>query len=149
MFELASVLLNLSLSTPNPDQNLEEPQSVRIAHSVKVSNGVGATIHIDPDDRPVAGQNSKVWISLSKRGGVIIPYESCNCNIEVQSLTDSSIRFILPKPTYTNEDRLGLHNYVGVVFPQAGRYNLRVVGESKEGAFEPFELNFPVDVSNQ
>ncbi len=148
MFEIASVLLNLSLSTPNPDTNLERSQPVRIAHSIKVSNGVGATIHVDPDDRPLAGQNSQLWISLTKRGGVIIPYENCNCNIEVQSLTNSSIRFILPKPSYTNADHLGLHNYVGVVFPQAGRYNLRVVGKSKEGTFEPFELTFPIDVSN-
>lgn len=149
MLELASLLLNLNVSTTS---NLDIPYSekvllpIRIAHEVKTSNSVGGTIHIEPNDRPIAGKKSRVWIALTKRGGEIIPYEKCNCRLEVRSLTNKAIKFIVPKSTSIIDLYLGLPS-LEVTFPEVGRYELRLNGSAKRtGDFPDFELTFTTNV---
>lgn len=149
MLEIASVLFNLSISTiPQTEPYLGVVTNpVLIAHEVKTSKGVGATIHIAPDDRPVAGKKSTIWIALTKRGGQTIPYEKCDCRIEVQSVADPSIKFTLSSPSKLVENYIGVPS-LEVTFPQAGRYELRLIGSPKEESeFRPFELTFTTDVS--
>ncbi len=147
MFEVASILLNLNLSTipSSTVPNINKP--IYIAHQVHTSQDVGATIHIDPNDRPVAGKKSRVWISLTKRGGMIIPYEKCNCRMEVRSLTDKSIKFTVSQSSSILDRYLSFPS-MEVIFPQVGRYELRLIGSPKvEEEFQPFELTFTTDVS--
>lgn len=149
MFEVASILLNLHLSTASNinSSHLEKlPLPVRIAHEVKTSQEVGGTIHIEPNDRPVAGKKSRIWIALTKRGGEIIPYEKCNCQLEVRSLTDRNIKFTVANPLAIIERYLGLPS-MEVTFPQVGRYELRLSGSARESEdFSPFELTFTTNV---
>lgn len=149
MFEVASILLNLHLSTAyniNSSQLEKLPAPVRIAHEVKTSQEVGGTIHIEPNDRPVAGKKSRIWIALTKRGGEIIPYGKCNCQLEVRSLTDRNIKFTVANPLAIIERYLGLPS-MEVTFPQVGRYELRLSGSAREGEdFSPFELTFTTNV---
>jgi hypothetical protein len=153
MFELASILLNLNLSTfPNSVPNLDSPYSgkvlspTRIAHEVRTSNSVGGTIHIEPNDRPIAGQKSRIWIALTKRGGEIIPYDQCNCRLEVRSLTNKAVKFIVPRSTSIIDIYLGLPS-IEVTFPEVGRYELRLNGSAKRSAdFPDFELIFTTNV---
>ena len=148
MFEVASILLNLNLSTaPNLDIVQKHSLPIRIAHEVKTSNDVGGTIHIDPNDRPIAGQKSRVWIALTKRGGEIIPYEKCDCRLEVRSLTNKSIKFAVPKAASILDRYLGLPS-IEVTFPEAGRYELRLSGSAKGDVhFPEFDLTFSTNVS--
>jgi hypothetical protein len=124
---------------------------IKIAHEVKVDDGIGGTIHIDPYDRPIAGKKSRVWIALTKRGGEIVPYSSCNCQMEIQSLSDRNLKFTSDR-SFSFLDRfleqfLGLPS-VSVVFPQVGRYALKLTGTAKNGSdFQPFELVFTTNVS--
>jgi hypothetical protein len=149
MFEVASILLNLNLSTvPNLDSAYSEKvlSPVRIAHEVRISNAVGGTIHIEPNDRPIAGRKSRIWIALTKRGGEIIPYEKCNCRLEVRSLTNKAIKFIVPKSTSIIDLYLGLPS-LEVTFPEVGRYELQLNGSAKRSAdFPDFELTFTTNV---
>ncbi len=149
MFEVASILLNLNLSTaPNLDNSYLEKYSspIRIAHEVRTSNEVGGTMHIEPNDRPIVGQKSRVWIALTRRGGEIIPYEKCDCRLEVRSLTDKNIKFTVPKSASILDRYLGLPS-IEVTFPQVGRYELRLSGSPKEGEdFSAFELTFTTNV---
>jgi hypothetical protein len=149
MFEVASILLNLHLSTAYSvnSSHLEQlPPPVRIAHEVKTSQEVGGTIHIEPNDRPVAGKKSRIWIALTKRGGELIPYRKCNCRLEVRSLTDRNIKFTVANPLSIIERYLGLPS-MEVTFPQVGRYELRLSGSARDGEdFAPFELTFTTNV---
>jgi len=149
MFEAASILLNLHLSPAyniNSSQLEKLPPPVRIAHEVKTSQGVGGTIHIEPNDRPVVGKKSRIWIALTRRGGELIPYSKCNCRLEVRSLTDRNIRFTVANPLSIIERYLGLPS-MEVIFPQVGRYELQLSGSPREGAdFSPFELTFTTNV---
>ena len=117
-----------------------------IAHEVRTSQEVGGTIHIEPNDRPVAGKKSTIWVALTKRGGEIIPYGTCNCRMEVRSLSDRSIRFTVGNSLAIIERYLGLPS-LEVTFPQVGRYELKLSGSAKNGQdFPPFELTFTTNV---
>lgn len=121
-------------------------QRILIAHEVKTSQEVGGTIHIDPNDRPVVGQKTRIWIALTKRGGEIIPYEKCNCRMEVQSLTDRSIKFMIADSMSIIDRFLGLPS-LAVTFPQVGRYELKLIGTPRNNAgFDPFVLVFNTNV---
>jgi hypothetical protein len=118
-----------------------------IAHEVKTSNEVGGTIHIEPNDRPIAGKKSRIWIALTKRGGEIIPYEKCDCRLEVRSLTNKSIKFAVPKSASILDRYLGLPS-IEVTFPEVGRYELRLSGSAKGDVdFPDFDLTFSTNVS--
>ena len=117
-----------------------------IAHEVRTSQEVGGTIHIEPNDRPVAGKKSTIWVALTKRGGEIIPYAKCNCRMEVRSLSDRNIRFTVRNSLAIIERYLGLPS-LEVTFPQVGRYELKLSGSAKNGQdFPPFELTFTTNV---
>ena len=117
-----------------------------IAHEVKTSQEVGGTIHIEPNDRPIAGKKSTIWVALTKRGGEIIPYAKCNCRMEVRSLSDRSIKFTVANPLAIIERYLGLPS-LEVTFPQVGRYELKLSGSPRDGEdFAPFELTFTTNV---
>lgn len=147
MLEIASILLNLHLSTPNLNADLGSKSfPMRIAHEVRTANEVGGTLHIEPDDRPIAGQRSRAWIALTRRGGEIIPYNNCNCRLEVRSLTNKNIRFTVSQMPSILDRYLGLPS-IEIVFPQVGRYELRLNGAPKgDEDFPPFELTFTVNV---
>ena len=117
-----------------------------IAHEVRTSQEVGGTIHIEPNDRPIAGRKSTIWVALTKRGGEIIPYAKCNCRMEVRSLSDRNIRFTVRNSLAIIERYLGLPS-LEVTFPQVGRYELKLSGSAKNGQnFPPFELTFTTNV---
>ncbi len=117
-----------------------------ITHEVRTSQEVGGTIHVEPNDRPVAGKKSTIWVALTKRGGEIIPYGKCNCRMEVRSLSDRSIRFTVGNSLAIIERYLGLPS-LEVRFPQVGRYELKLSGSAKNGEdFPPFELTFTTNV---
>ena len=147
MLEIASILLNLNLSNaPNLDSHRHMFLPVRIAHEVKTSQEVGGTLHIEPNDRPIAGQKTRIWIALTKRGGEIIPYEKCNCRMEVRSLTDRGIKFTVADSLSIIDRFLGLPS-LAVTFPQVGRYELKLIGNPRGNAsFDSFELLFTTNV---
>lgn len=143
MFEVASIVLHLSTNPNLESQGL----SFRIAHEVKASEQVGGTIHIEPNDRPVAGRKTRIWVALTKRGGEIIPYDRCDCKMEVRSLTNRNIQFQLLNSFSIIEKVLGLPSKE-VTFPEAGRYELKLVGSARNGEnFPPFALTFTTNVS--
>ncbi len=143
MFEVAAILFNLNLDS-SYSERVSSP--VLIAHEVRTSNAVGGTIHIEPNDRPISGQKTRVWIALTRRGGEIIPYEKCNCRLEVRSLTNKNIKFTASKSASILDRYLGLPS-IEVTFPQVGRYELQLNGEPKgDENFSEFELIFTTNV---
>ena len=119
---------------------------VGFAHEVKVSSEVGGTIHIEPNDRPIVGQRTRIWVALTRRGGTVIPYANCDCRMEVRSLSDRNIRFQPARSPRFLESYLGLPT-LEVTFPQIGRYELKLMGSAKNGEnFPPFELVFTTNV---
>lgn len=119
---------------------------VALAHQVQVAETVGATLHIEPNDVPRAGNPSQVWFALTQAGGKTIPLGDCDCTL---TLADSQGN-PLATPPLSPISAEGYENIPGamVTFPTVGAYELTLAGQPQnEGDFEPFTLSFPVTVA--
>jgi hypothetical protein len=119
------------------------------AHEVEVSGDVAATFHLEPNHNPRAGEKSRVWFALTRKGGQIIPLEQCNCQLAVYTSPHKESDKPLMQPRL---EAISAEHYKGIpganiVFPKAGLYDLEISGNAKAGAnFKPFKLNYTVTV---
>lgn len=116
------------------------------AHDVQFTNDVGATLHIEPNDIPLANAPTEVWFALTQAGGTVIPLENCDCRLTLQDAQDE----VLATPTLTPVSAEGYRDIPGavVLFPEVGAYELVLAGEPSNGEdFSPFELRFEVTVA--
>jgi hypothetical protein len=120
------------------------------AHSVKTSADVGATLHIEPNDNPRAGELSKTWFALTRKGGKAIPLKECNCQLAVYAKPYAQGEPPLLEPALqpiTAERYQGIPG-TEITFPKPGAYQLQLSGKPKtEGSFQPFKLKFEVIVA--
>ncbi|MDJ0676027.1 MAG: hypothetical protein QNJ36_11695 [Calothrix sp. MO_167.B42] len=120
------------------------------AHKVKVEGDVGATLHIEPNDTPRAGEPSQTWFALTRKGGKIIPLAECNCQLSVYAEPHVAGETPLLQPTLkavTAERYRGIPGTV-INFPRPGAYQLQLSGKPSTGqGFRPFTLKFDVTVA--
>ncbi len=120
------------------------------AHQVKTTGDVGATLHIEPNDTPRAGEPTKTWFALTRKGGKTIPLSLCNCELAVYAEPYAPEEPALLEPTLqpvTAERYRGIPG-TEITFPRQGNYQLLLRGKPKAGAgFKPFELKFNVTVA--
>jgi hypothetical protein len=119
------------------------------AHKIEIQQDVGATIHIEPNDAPRAGESALTWFAITQKGGKIIPLNQCDCKLSVYSQTS-------PEGTPLQQPILkavSQESYQGIpaatiTFPAAGAYQLQLQGNPKNGVkFSPFELKFDINVA--
>lgn len=119
------------------------------AHTVKVSGDVAATIHVEPNHNPKAGQQARAWFALTRKGGQVIPLSQCNCQLAVYSMPRTQNSQPLMRPSLkaiTAEQYQGIPG-TEIVFPKAGAYELELSGTQKaEAKFRPFRLTYSVTV---
>lgn len=119
------------------------------AHKVQTAADVGATLHVEPNDNPRAGEPAQTWFALTRKGGQVIPLQQCNCQLAVYSEPRTSTPPLM-KPLLS---AISVEQYQGIpgaaiAFPTPGAYELELSGTPKAGAdFQPFELNFNVTVT--
>ncbi len=119
------------------------------AHKIETHKDVGATIHIEPNDAPRAGETALTWFALTQKGGEIIPLNECNCKLALysQTRTEGTPLQQLPLKAVSQERYKGIPG-AEITFPAAGAYQLQLQGTPKAGAkFSPFELKFDVNVA--
>ncbi|MEH1929209.1 hypothetical protein [Nostoc sp.] len=120
------------------------------AHQVEVAADVGATLHVEPNDNPSAGEPSQAWFALTRRGGKVIPLSQCNCRLAVYAKPYGGGEPPLLEPAL---EPVAAERYKGVpgaeiVFPKPGIYELQLNGKPVSGArFKPFKLKFEVTVA--
>lgn len=120
-----------------------------LAHEVEVSGDVAATFHLEPNHNPRAGETAKVWFALTRKGGIIIPLEQCNCNLAVysQDHKPGDKPLIEPALKAVSAERYKGIPGADIVFPKAGIYELELSGAAKTAAnFKPFKLTYKVTV---
>jgi len=120
------------------------------AHEVELSNEVGGTLHLEPNDNPKAGTASLAWIALTRRGGQPIPLADCNCKLSVYAQPHHSGDTPIQQPTLSAtsaEGHAGIPS-ASITFPRAGSYELVLQGSPvTAGSFAPFALKFTVTVA--
>jgi len=120
------------------------------AHKIQTAEDVGATIHIEPNDTPRAGDAAQAWFALTRKGGKVIPLTECNCELSVYSKPRKTGETPLIQPTL---EPISAERYQGIpgaiiTFPKPGAYQLELNGKPTNGAsFKPFQLTFDITVA--
>jgi hypothetical protein len=149
---IMGISLGLAYAVENPGWNAQLPSWLEpaIAHEVEISGEVGGMLHIEPNDRPRAGQSATAWFALTRRGGQLIPLSQCDCELSVYSQPYRSENSPILRPTLqaiTAEGQQGIPA-ANFTFPRAGAYELVLRGRPRSDAsFDPFELRFSVTVA--
>jgi hypothetical protein len=122
------------------------PLPTASAHQTQISDGVGGTHHIEPNDTPRAGEPSQAWFGLTQAGGTSIGLGDCDCALTLYDAAGTAIA----QPTLKAISVEGLTDVPAaeVTFPQIGAYVLSLIGAPKgEAEFSSFRLDFPVTVA--
>lgn len=123
-----------------------------IAHQSTSLGGVKATVHLEPDDSPYAGQPSLTWFHFVRPDGETVSLSDCNCRLVVYDSQNQPIA--QPQLGEAPVEEHGQGHGQGhiqpittsIVFPTPGTYQLVFTAESRAKAFEPFEMTVPVTV---
>jgi hypothetical protein len=121
-----------------------------LAHTIKTDGDVGATFHLEPNHNPRAGESSRVWFALTRRGGQPIPLSQCNCQLKIspQSSVQKEAKVINPPLKAISAEKYQGIPGADFVFPSAGIYELEISGTPKAGGqFQPFKLFYTVTVA--
>ncbi|TFI54831.1 hypothetical protein BLD44_007465 [Mastigocladus laminosus UU774] len=120
------------------------------AHKVKTTADVGATLHIEPNDTPRAGEATRAWFALTRKGGKVIPLAQCDCQLLIYAEPHASGEPPLLEPSLKS---VSAERYKGIPgaeisFPRPGSYQLLLVGKPTAGSkFKPFKLKYRVTVA--
>lgn len=119
------------------------------AHTLKTTESVGVTFHLEPDHTPRAGEPAQVWFALTAKGGAVIPRDQCDCQLQVYSELASQSQpplLQVPLQAISAEQYQNIPG-ASITFPQAGLYRLDLKGRPQAPAqFQAFEFSFPVTV---
>ncbi|MBE9210774.1 hypothetical protein IQ244_30590 [Nostoc sp. LEGE 06077] len=121
-----------------------------LAHKVQVAADVGATLHLEPNDNPRAGESTQAWFALTRKGGQTIPLAQCNCQLAVyaEPHTPSEPALLEPSLQPVAAERFQGIPGAEITFPKPGIYQLQLSGKPAKGAsFKPFNLKFEVTVA--
>lgn len=94
-----------------------------LAHQTVTSHGVAVTIHIAPDDEPVAGEPAEIVFVGARRRGWRLDRARCRCRLRI---SDSSGVVVLDRALRTRTTTF--------TFPRPGAYEVVVSGRVAKGA---------------
>jgi hypothetical protein len=101
------------------------------AHTLAVDGEIGVTLHVHPDDEPIANRETPFYIDIAQRGQ---SFSLINCQCSLAILQNNKLLVTLPvkylqSPIY--------------VFPAAGTYEVKISGKPLGAAqFSPFTTEF-------
>lgn len=120
------------------------------AHEIKVAADVGATLHMEPNDNPRAGESTQAWFALTRKGGKQISLSECNCQLFVYAQPHTAKEPALLEPSLkpvVAERYQGIPG-ADIIFPKPGIYQLQLSGKpANKGSFKPFKFEFEVVVA--
>lgn len=87
------------------------------SHQIASNNGVAVQTHVDPNDEPIVGQPSTIWVVRVKGKGVVFSWATCRCHLKV---FDSSGAVLL--------DSAAIAPKTPVTFPEPAAYGFTFSG---------------------
>jgi hypothetical protein len=105
-------------------------------HQTESNKGVSVTMHVTPDDEPVAGQSSRVIVSKVKPNRGTFSWKSCRCYLRISDSTGNVVLNRKAKRTSR------------FTFPRATAYEIVFTGRVKRGgSFKRFRVDFAIRAS--
>ncbi len=118
-----------------------------LAHKVKTSNEIGATLHVEPADQARTNEQTVVWFALTQKGGQTVPLSQCQCQLQVLQLPSKKL-VTQPALRSINAEKYQGIPSATVLFKQPGAYLLELSGQPVAGKkFSPFKLQFDLTVA--
>jgi hypothetical protein len=113
------------------------PRSV-LAHTLKIDGTIGVNLHVDPDDAPVAGSESKFLLDIQDKSGRFNPNNPANCDCTLTVKQKGVVIKTLPVVSG------GSYAQLRFTFPTSDVYEIVVEGKPKgEGVpFQAFQTTF-------
>lgn len=114
------------------------------AHVLKTDGNIGAVLHIDPDDDPIAGQQSGFFFEFKDKTNKFKP-ENCNCTFSILRADKE----IFTQPLFQNSSSPSLTSAsIFFTFPEKDVYQIKVKGlPNTPDAFQQFELTYDIRVA--
>lgn len=114
------------------------------AHVLKTDNAIGAILHIDPEDDPIAGKPSNFFFALKDKQNHFATTD-CNCTITIKQNGK-----ILTQQTTTADPQ----NKTTIIFtytlPQKNIYEVILNGKPKnKNTFQSFSLTYDIRVDRE
>jgi hypothetical protein len=108
------------------------------AHVVKVDGSIGITVHIDPDDAPIANKENTIFVTIKDADKKFDEKNPIGCDCKLEIVRNGKIVSTLPITTGS------AYNSLRHTFPSNGTYQIRVTGSpnGKGGQFQPFDAVF-------
>lgn len=116
------------------------------AHFIAFDKEIGAILHIDPNDDPIAGEQASFFFEFKDKQNKFKP-QDCNCTFEI----DENGKVIFTQPLFANNQNPSLNN-ASIIYtlPQKDVYQIKVIGKPmKQNAFQPFLLSWDIRVDQQ
>lgn len=116
------------------------------AHFLATDGSIGAILHVDPNDSPVAGSPASFFFEFKDKQNKFKP-ENCNCAFEI----DANGKTIFYQNLFQNNSNPSLSNAsVFYTFPTINVYEIKVIGNPvTPHAFQPFTLVWYFRVDQQ
>ena len=106
------------------------------AHQIASNNGVSVQVHVNPNDEPIAGAPTTIWVVRVKnvKGKGTFSWATCRCQLKV---FDSSGTVIQSGPAKAAQ--------TAVTFPEAKAYGITFSGRIKRnGIWKTFKVSYAI-----
>lgn len=120
--------------------------SVTYAHVLKSDGQIGAVLHVNPDDDPVAGEPTGFFFEFKDKENKFTP-QSCECTFSITK--DGNLIYSVPlfkdnsSPSLTSPS-------IFYTFYEKGIYQVKVAGgPTNDGTFSPFTLVYDIRVARE
>jgi hypothetical protein len=113
------------------------------AHVLQTDGSMGAVLHIDPNDAPVAQQPATFFIDIANKNGAF-NLNDCTCTAVLTAASNGST---IAQPTILPETGQPSEGTFEYLFKDSAVYTLTVQGTPKaNGAFQNFTLRYNFQV---
>jgi hypothetical protein len=114
-------------------------------HTLKIENEVGVTLHIDPDDDPIAGAESVFYPKINDKTDKF-KISDCDCRVSISQGSNTLFQTILIPPQTDLDSKETSFKYT---FPSKGTYQLEMSGSSFSKSFNNFQVKYDLNINRQ
>jgi hypothetical protein len=104
------------------------------SHQIASNNGVSVQVHVNPNDEPIAGEPTTVWVVRVKAKDAVFSWKTCRCRLTV---FDSSGTVLLASAATVPK--------TPVTFPEPKAYGITFAGRVKrKGVWRTFKVTYAI-----
>jgi len=106
------------------------------AHQIASNNGVSVQVHVNPNDEPIAGTPTTIWVVRVKnvKGNGLFSWATCRCQLKVFDSSGTVVQSGAAKAAQT-----------AITFPEAKAYGITFSGRIKRnGAWRTFKVSYAI-----